>query len=403
MSHSVFVDFTNENTIFLYNTKNGEYLISHDCKLISLIKLLYQPKNLGVVDASFLYNNLSEDVSYAMDKRLIYLIDATDKGKPVNYLPILNLQMDLDRYDENGVEGRLKIIGSKSKFISGVYVSLSHARCDNNIELCHYRNIAAKQHPCPKYDNTDTKLLHTSYVKRLLDSLTLTSTTKVDFVCTSLYFECFDYIDFLGLLSEYNFLYCFHVYSEDINWFMGNSMSFFSKIKLEFIVYNDLFSSCNSRTADSLFPYKIKSAYLVYGENDLQMDCDYMLPVWTGNNIKFFSNYVWTSQSDIDDTVVSWNSIFRNQKLNSNFFGLVDVSPSGKVFPHGGKHAIGNIYDSDFCLVDIAAKELKENHTWRLTRNMTTCRQCPFRFICPPVSIYEIQAENTKMCNINIK
>lgn len=31
----------------------------------------------------------------------------------------------------------------------------------------------------------------------------------------------------------------------------------------------------------------------------------------------------------------------------------------------------------------------------------TKCKLCPFRFVCPPVSIFEIQSNQIKMCHIN--
>lgn len=400
ISPAVFVDFVNEHTILLYNTKNGYYVISHDSKLISLVTLLYQPKNSGVINASTLENYTSSDIELTLNGGLIYVTDAAGGKKPINYLPILNLQKDLDKYDEKGIDGRLQIIGSKLRFISGVYITLSYANNDMRGELCRFRNIAATQHPCPLYGNPDTKLSPDN-VSMLLDSLKFTSTTRVDFICSSSYFECFCYSDFLGLLSQYKFSYRFHIYTEDFDRLMPVFQTLNYALKLEFIIYDDRFSNPSQMASNEVSPYKTKRISLIYNERELRSDNEYMLPVWTDDNIEFFRSYVWIEQRDIDSAPVNWSSIFRNQKLNSNFFGIIDIAPDGNIYPHGSKHSIGNICDTDFSLADVVIKEFKENHTWRLTRDHTKCNPCPYRFICPPVSIFEIQFDTIKMCHIN--
>lgn len=125
------------------------------------------------------------------------------------------------------------------------------------------------------------------------------------------------------------------------------------------------------------------------------------LPVWTGNNQEMFSKYVYTELSDLEESKINFNTLFRNQKLNSNFFGLIDIAPDGNVYAHGSKQSIGNVNDKEFSLVDVVINEFKENRTWRLTRDCTKCKLCPFRFVCPPVSIFEIQSNQIKMCHIN--
>ena len=103
----------------------------------------------------------------------------------------------------------------------------------------------------------------------------------------------------------------------------------------------------------------------------------------------------------IEETKINLNALFRNKKLNSNFYGLIDIAPDGNVYAHGSKKSIANVNDKGFSLVDVVIDEFKENRTWRLTRDCTKCKLCPYRFVCPPVSIFEIQSNQIKMCHIN--
>ena len=400
MSPSVFVDMVNEHTILLYDTKNGHYLISHDNKLISLVTILYKPQNLGVVNAEILADYNSVDIDEALEKGFIYTKNMTNKYKPINFLPILNLQKDLEKEDENGIKGRLQIIGSKLRFVSGVYITLDYAVSNNDEKLFQLRNIAATQHPCPSYGNVNEKL-SVDNVKYILENLKLTSTAIVDFICSSYYFENCSFRNFLELISKYGFSYRFHLYIEDYERLAQEWETVEDKPIVEFVIYNDRFSSHNVILQNKSLPYKIKQVTLIYDECDLQIGNENMLPVWTGDNMEFFKKNIWIEKSDIDNTVVNMHSIFRNKKLNANFFGIIDFIPNGNIYPHGVKHSIGNISDPKFSFSSVIVKELKDNNSWRLTRNLTHCSQCPYRYLCPPISIYEMQLKNIKMCNIN--
>ena len=397
MSPNVFVDIIDDSLMLLYNTHGGIIKISRDEKLITLIKVLYTPKNLGVVKYEIFDKYNSLDTDWAI-KNGVISIEESDV-KPIIFLPILNLQKDIDKFNDNGIESRLLLIGSKLKYISGAFIRLSNMRDKSNSLLRRLRSIAATQHPCPSYEDSAASL-SLDQLRIIIDNLKLTSVATIDIIFSSNFLERYSCEELVGLLSKYNFAYRVHLYSEDYETIVTSINKIDIKLNLSFIVYQDRFS-INDKPYTFNSAYHCDQKYLLYDEQDINSNIDIILPVWTGNNQEMFSKYVYTELSDIVESKINFNTLFRNQKLNSNFFGLIDIAPDGNVYAHGSKQSIGNVNDKEFSLVDVVINEFKENRTWRLTRDCTKCKLCPFRFVCPPVSIFEIQSNQIKMCHIN--
>lgn len=397
MSPNVFVDIIDDSLMLLYNTHGGIIKISRDEKLINLIKILYTPINLGVVKYEILDQNNSLDTDWAL-KNGVISIEESDV-KPIIRLPILNLQKDINKFNDNEIESRLQLIGSKLKYISGAFIRLSNMRDKDNTLLRRLRSIAATQHPCPSYEDSAASLT-LDQLRIIIDNLKFTSIATIDIIFSSTCLEHYSYKELIGLLSKYNFAYRVHLYSEDYETIVTSINKIDIKLNISFIIYQDRFSiNDKSYTLNSV--YHCNQKYLAYDEQDINSNIDVILPVWTGNNQEMFSKYVYTELSDIVESKVNFNTLFRNKKINSNFFGLIDVTPDGSVYAHGSKHSIGNVNDEGFSLVDVVIDEFKENRTWRLTRDCTKCKLCPYRFVCPPVSIFEIQSNQIKMCHIN--
>ena len=397
MSPNVFVDIIDDSLMLLYNTHGGIIKISRDKKLINLIKILYTPINLGVVKYEILDKYNSLDTDWAL-KNGVISIEESDV-KPIICLPILNLQKDLNKFNDNEIESRLQLIGSKLKYISGAFIRLSNMRDKDNPLLRRLRSIAATQHPCPSYEDSAASLT-LDQLRIIIDNLKFTSIATIDIIFSSTCLEHYSCKELIGLLSKYNFAYRVHLYSEDYETIVTSINKIDIKLNLSFIIYQDRFS-INDKSYTLNSAYHCTQKYLAYDEQDINSNIDIILPVWMGNNQEMFSKYVYTELSDIVESKVNFNTLFRNKKINSNFFGLIDVTPDGSVYAHGSKQSIGNVNDKGFSLVDVVIDEFKENRTWRLTRDYTKCKLCPYRFICPPVSIFEIQSNQIKMCHIN--
>ena len=152
--------------------------------------------------------------------------------------------------------------------------------------------------------------------------------------------------------------------------------------------------------------YEFKLIKLVRDEKDLTSIKEtklniLLVPVWTGANNIFFKENVMLNKNDIYTLNPSLEELFRNQKLNSNFFCIFDILNTGDVLPHGSIKKMGNIADTH--LADLVSAELKGNNTWRLTRNLTKkCGSCIYRYLCPPISTFEIQSGDFGGCCVDI-
>ncbi len=90
--------------------------------------------------------------------------------------------------------------------------------------------------------------------------------------------------------------------------------------------------------------------------------------------------------------------IFRNQKLNSNFFGKLYVLPDGSVKANMNSTILGNINTNS--LLEIIYLELHKNTAWRKVRDEEPCNACLYQFLCPAPSNYEMVISEPNLCNI---
>ena len=108
----VYVEFKEKN-ILIYDTKHGDRIETVHERVITLIKEMYEPGNLGVISIS---NELQSDpcirnfIQEVIDKEMGDLMDTEHfPNKPVRLIPILSLQKDIDRHIE--YEDKVAFIG----------------------------------------------------------------------------------------------------------------------------------------------------------------------------------------------------------------------------------------------------------------------------------------------------
>ena len=99
LSPKVYV--TSKEDIFLYHTESGARLEVTEGHLKDLLQAVYEPKNLGVVE--FPQELWKQEGAHALIEQMLSLHMAglipidREQGKPINLLPILNLQKDVDK------------------------------------------------------------------------------------------------------------------------------------------------------------------------------------------------------------------------------------------------------------------------------------------------------------------
>lgn len=124
------------------------------------------------------------------------------------------------------------------------------------------------------------------------------------------------------------------------------------------------------------------------------------IPWYTGDNMDFFKEYIYNDFKDIIEQKNTKQHIFRKQILNDNLFGKLTIFPTGEVYSNVNFPTIGNIQDQK--LSEIVYSEI-ENYfkPWFFTRDYVSCKNCVNKYLCPPISNYEIVANEYNMCYLN--
>jgi len=403
---NVYVQEGEKATFLLYDTQTGEFMISTDIELCNVVKEVYIPENLGVI--KYEQENIkTNDFKKAVEKSLIKTMPIkNEKIKPVNFLPILNLQNDFSKYDNSDEAPHLR--KNVTRFLSGLNIYLSYSKDFSISEEKDFRNIVSKQVLLPPLGDSE-QYIELNEINTVLLQVAHSSVKKIDIIPGNTYFKKVNQRDFINLLSIFDFEYHIHLHINDflvlIQDFNQTTQNFLFTIyidkfsseeninKITSLNFENIFQIQCLITCEEEFVFFQKIPVIYQNKDKINF-----FPVWTNKNIDFFEKNILLSIEDLSKNPVSMHEIFRNRKLNANFFGILSVLPDKSVYAHGGKIILGNIINTP--LAELVYKELKLNTSWRKTRDLTPCKKCFFCYLCPPVSIYETIFNKYKSCNM---
>lgn len=396
LGQDVFVDILHGVGVMLYNTCRGNYFFSEEKEILDIVEKLYLPENLGVIPYKKSYDGVTDK---AINDGFLSICIRNNSIKPIKLLPQLSLQKDLERnVEEKNIDEALSRLGNKLYYLSGLYVSLDCGISQDDV-CAKYRNVAAMQYPCVRYEQKYIKIVP-KYLEDIFNKVKKSSIAVVDLVCSHQYFLGNELNALLDVLSKYNFQYRIHIYVEEYALMSRMLVCKLSKY-CQFIIYRDKFtpkklvekvSCCESVSSLRKLCYDDFSIAEVGGAIIMPVVMDNMnQTVWEGMTI---------TNSDLCNPPRSMHYLFKNQKLNSNFFGILCVSNHGDVYTPASMYKLGNIY-KDYSFVRMITTEFKENHSWRITRDkIPRCNGCPFRYVCPPVFSWELQYPELNICNV---
>ena len=122
-------------------------------------------------------------------------------------------------------------------------------------------------------------------------------------------------------------------------------------------------------------------------------------PFYDGRNLPFFKQYVFNTLGDIIAKPVSRKAIFRRQLLNENFFGKLWIDAAGQVYGNMNFPPVGNIRNDN--LKDMVTQlMIGKQSPWLLTREFEPCKHCVNRYLCPPISNYELVMNRYNLCHV---
>ena len=394
----VYVEFKEKN-VLLYDTNHGNRIESAQEKVITLIKRLYEPSNLGVIPIN---NEIQSDpciqdfIKEVTDKDMGDLMDTEHyPNKPIRLIPILSLQKDIDRHIE--YEDKVAFIGRDiGKYLYEINIYLTNT-CDRSCKHC---NDYCKQTHCCTVNNMGNEL-PIEYVRNLLEQIRYTPVNTINFYGGDIL--TYNFLDELQY-SASSYPKLFHFYMHYQNY---RENEFIDSQLLDLIIDFPLDSNHFYKVSKLLKNKSFKLHFIIedeqqYGDAERLVD-EYSIkeydiyPYYTGKNIRFFQDNIYLSKEDIFSKTLQMREIFRNHKLNSNFFGTLYVLPDGTVKANMNTLALGNISKDD--ILDIIYKELTENTAWRVIRNSHPCDKCIYQFMCPAPSDYEKVIGQYNLCH----
>jgi len=385
--------------MLLYQTENHSILETANELFIALIREMHLKTNLGALRFTDTYINdpeCNELIGESLDKGLTELKKPEGEYKPIVLLPILGLGGDLDKPDAREI---LKYESDLSGYLRKVNLFITGC-CNYNCLHCY--SYCKQTTYCLK-ENSENEL-NSEIIEVILKQLPAGAQLNLIGGNINLYSE---WEKLIALLNKYQ---------PDVSYWLNSKYvldtdkklkEFLRGSKINILVnfpFEDRFDEIinNYENADFVFLIRNELDYetvdVLY--NKYNFKTFKIVPVYTGDNLDFFENYVYLSKEDVFNKPLTHGEIFRNQKLNFNKFGILNILTNGDIKANLNAKTIGNVYHDS--LLKVIYNELSENTAWRKRRNAEPCESCLYQYICPPVSNYESVIGKPNLCHINL-
>lgn len=398
IKNTVYVNWQEKGTLFLYDTKSGRHLTSHQSKAIELAKAVYIPENLGVVDLGTidLDDEMQVFIKNICENNLGLLFDKEQcPQKPINFLPILNLQNDVERMSEIGEYIMLgEIINN---YLTHAVLHIGTV-CQQSCPNC---GLWGKQFLCCEKTEISA-FMPIERLKDLVKQLSYTSVKVIDLIGGDL---CLypDKEALVALIKEHP-QFNWHLWQHAM--ICGNSPFANDVVCTDILlpmpfVGSELLKSVATNTKVKIHAIVEDEEQVAQAEELLSAIgiSDYELhPFYTTSNLGFFEDNVFLNEDDIMSAPVSMREIFCHQKLNTNYFGVLHFFANGEVKADVNGETVGMFPEKS--VLELIYEELLHNTAWRRIRGGTRCLGCRFRYLCPSPGNYETVIGKENLCHV---
>lgn len=397
LSPKVYVE--QKDSILLYHTGNGDRLVVAERSIKALISSVLSPKNLGVVqlpDEVLASSEALEILEVMLRKEIGGLIPRQEAQlKPINFLPILNLQKDIDKAKAQGNLSLVldNLLGYLSRCIIylGGECSLSQTYLCGKVEVFNQcwipQGLLKLLLEQARHSRLTQLLLYSDNLfehPEIADILQLFENYELDYqfyLSATHYIRCHSTIRTLVMQSDITINITLLCTPDELNSILSISEASPNNLKLVVLVEDDKAYS---------YVHKVLGCY-----DMVNYEC---IPVYTTRNKGFFEDFVYLSEEDILSTPIEFRHIFCNQKLNSSCFGTLVLLPDGACKASPYTQSIGTLQGKS--LPELVYHELIYNTAWRKTRCYEPCSSCLYQYLCPPPSTYEQAIGKGNLCNI---
>ncbi|MDR2511208.1 MAG: TIGR04150 pseudo-rSAM protein [Bacteroidales bacterium] len=363
--------------VLLYHTENGNFMKVENEKIIVLLQKMHEKTNLGVLemDENFIKDiEIQDFINESVSKQICKLVEKNEnEPKPVQLLPILNLQRDVEKLQK---EGGRSVGEDVLKYLSEIKFCL----LDKN------------------------KILDFDLLKKVLKTLKFAPNKKIIFTGTNI-FEYPHFKELLTFLKSEQIEASFSFHYRDANIETLKVLSDFKKkilinFPVNFEILTNLLPFSDEKTT---FDFSITSEE-DYAETEKILESSgiknyHIKACYTGENDTFLKANIFLNEDDILNGNISQRMIFAHQKLNTHFFGALYISPNGDVRANPNTAVLGNLQNKS--LLQLAEKELFENSAWLQIRDKEPCSNCLYQYLCPSPSNYESAIGKFNLCKVH--
>lgn len=384
--------------ILIYNSDTREpAVVASSPTIESLCKALLFPDNLYTIELD--QNQISESVignfiEQIQQKRAGILIENNGiNQKPVSYAPVFKLQRGIEylKWEHN-----LGIGGAIINNLHEITLHINGSKSGNDSFF--------KQIPYPV---NSSELLNLDSIKAFISGCKSGNLHKVNIIG-----DIFAYGDFELLMNWLLSLKDIEiqVYILQDDWdFKNLSFKTVHKDLNSHLIIHDLssLSTLTMITDEKDLLSVVNFTCVVSSESDIEAVSDFMVkhgvenyglvPLFTGNNLDFFEQCVYTTLEDIENINLSKREVFANMAVNIHAFGKFTILPDGKIYANVNNSPLGRIGDP---IYDLIYREMIEGQSWLWIREMKPCCDCVYQWLCPSPSNYEKVIGKPSLCHV---
>jgi|JTFO01.1.fsa_nt_gb pseudo-rSAM protein len=397
----VYLEIKSESAL-LYNTLDHEFIIYDDPTIISLLKDLLSESSNGVILLDENLSNMKVVEKLIFDLKTKFLGDVIDVSlstiKPIQLPPIPTVQYDIRN------EGKVddSILGDKILNYLNELTLYLDTYCDCKCPNCFGYNKQLLF--CTQNTNSSYELSFTVLCKLVNELKACNNIQKINLVIQNIAFISKEWDQITSLIAPIKkniFIYTYYLnYNTEVNIYnlFGDNVCLLIDYPLKLKIFEEIE---NLR--------KININFIVKNDFEYDFFLDVVkkygitkydiYPFYDGTNYDFFKRRIFLDKIDVVKGVSNIHQIYRNKKINNNYFGKLSISSSGDVFFNLAENTIGNLLVEDLKKI-LFDHFYYEDMPWFRIRRNKPCDCCLFQFLCPPPSNYELALSKNNLCTL---
>lgn len=364
----VYLNIVDGETGLLYNTLDGEYIEFEDKIIVNFLEGIYSEENCGVLFLSEeMYRNEQLN-NFLKDVREKYMGDiistSESSGKPIQILPYVNFHCSLK---------------NRSEYVLFNMDNLLQTLLEVNLHINHESNLNLLSQFLESIPESVRLNIFYEEEKVDIDSFLSFSLQRFKDINITLLYSSLNNCEIVSSNFRYRIAIKFPVDQSVLDFVLKTTKDLYKRFIFNISSLDDF-----QKAEELISRYNID---------------DYVIsPIYTGDNVDFFKEYIYLKREDLFSEVISMRTIFQRHIININYFGKIHVLPNGDVCANIHNSVIGNICKNG--IYEIINKEIREGQSWLRVRDKNPCNRCLYQYICPSPSDIELAIGKENLCLI---